>query len=226
MVPMKKIIIFIIVVVILGGLVWRFNSDSSSNKAVDRDSKSTTTDAVKISNTVVVSNKLSEYKNEELGFSIKYPTTWEKTDSLNNVNFYIAADPTKVNTIGNLQVKVEVISGKCAFPPVTTVKERDTLVVGDLSFSMISISNTVQTRNFFNRMYSLQKGSVCYYFTYSAINTAPSAKGLTAADAQKAASNNTIITDQTDTQFKDMVKSFKFIVGPVGEDEAKIAPKK
>jgi hypothetical protein len=59
---MKKIIIFIIVVVILGGLVWRFNSDSSSNKAVDRDSKSTTTDAVKISNTVVVSNKLSEYK--------------------------------------------------------------------------------------------------------------------------------------------------------------------
>lgn len=223
---MKKIIIFIVVVVILGGLVWRFNSDSSPSKTVDRDSKSTTTDSVKISNTVVVSNKLSEYKNEELGFSIKYPTTWEKTDSLNNVNFYIAADSTKVNTIGNLQVKVEVISGKCAFPPVTTVKERDTLVVGDLNFNMISISNTVQTRNFFNRMYSLQKGSVCYYFTYSAINTTPSAKGLTAADAQKAASNNTIITDQTDTQFKDMVKSFKFIVGPVGEDEAKVSPKK
>ena len=49
---------------------------------------------------------------------------------------------------------------------------------------MISMSNTVQGRNYFNRMYTLQKDSVCYYFTFSSITSSPTSKGYTGAAAQ------------------------------------------
>jgi hypothetical protein len=223
---MKKIIIFIIAIAILGGIVWRFNSGTSSDRRSKDDANATATTSIPASKTVEVSNKLSEYKNDELGFSVKYPTTWERTESPTGVNLVSVVDSKIKHTIGNIETKIDIISGKCAFPPVTTIKERDTLTVGDLKFSMISIANTIQNRNFFSRMYSLQKGSVCYFFTLSTITSSPTSKGLTGADAQKASANNTTLVDQADSQFKDMVKSFKFLVSAVGEDEAKIAPKK
>lgn len=223
---MKKIIILIIAVLIIVAVAWRFNSNSSSSVVGGVDNNASSTVSVPTSQTVVVSTNMSEYKNDELGFSVKYPTTWERTEAPNNVNFVITVDPKTKNTVGNLQAKIDVISGKCAFPPVTSVKERDTLTVGDLSLNMISIANTVQSRHYFNRMYSLQKGSICYFFTYSSITTSPAAKGLTGADAQKAAANNTTLVDAADTQFKDLVKSFKFVTGPAGQDETTASPKK
>ncbi len=222
---MKKIIILIIAIIIIAGVVWRFNSPSSPTKEVVNTGSDNVT-SIPTSQTVVVSTKISEYKNDELGFSVKYPTTWIKTESPTNVNFSIDINGTQRNTVGNLVAKIDIISGKCSFPPVTSIKERDTLKSGDLTFNMISISNTVQSRHFFDRMYSLQKGSVCYFFTFSSLTTSPSAKGLTGSDAQKAAANNTAIVDAADTQFKDMVKSFKFVVGPAGQDETTASPKK
>lgn len=222
---MKKIIILIIALAILAGIVWRFNS-GSVEKTPRGDVNATTTASLPASKTVEVSNKLSEYKNEELGFSVKYPTTWERTESPTGINLVSVVDSKIKHTIGNIESKIDIISGKCSFPPVTTIKERDTLKVGELTFNMISIANTIQSRTFFSRMYSLQKGSVCYFFTLSTITSTPASKGLTGADAQKASSNNTMLVDQADSQFKDMVKSFKFLISAVGQDEAKVAPVK
>ncbi len=221
---MKKIIALIVIIIIIGAVVWKFSSSAPSSNGGDKNA--TTTSSVPASQTVVVSTKLSEYKNEELGFSVKYPTNWDKTESPTGIAFGVPIDTKEKNTIGNLEVKIDVISGKCAFPPVTTVKERDTLKVDDLTFSMISIANTVQSRSFFNRMYSLQKDSICYFFTFSSLTSSPASKGLTGGDVQKASANNTKLVDAADSQFKDMVKSFKFVVGPAGQDETKVSPKK
>ncbi len=220
---MKKILAFIVVIIIAGLVIWRFNSPSTGT---DNGGKTNATSTVPTSQTVSVSTNISEYKNDELGFSVKYPTNWEKTESPTNVSFIVPIDTKDKNTVNNIESKIDIISGKCAFPPVTSVKERTTLAVGDQTFNMISLANTVSSRNFFNRMYSLQKDSICYFFTFSAITSSPASKGLVGTDAQKAAAKNTTLVDAADTQFKDMVKSFKFVTGPVGQDETKVTPKK
>ncbi len=221
---MKKILIPIIVILIAGAVIWRLNSPVGSIGGND-DRNATSTASVPTSQTTVVSTKLSEYKNDELGFSVKYPTSWEIGESSTNITFIIPkGDSKEKNTIGNLEAKIDIVSSKCSFPPVTTVSERDTVMVGDLPFSMISISNTIQGRNYFSRLYSLQKGSICYYFTFSSITLSPSGQGIPAADAQKVGAQNKTIVDMADTQFKDMVKSFKFVVGPAGQDETKVVP--
>lgn len=224
---MKKILITVVLLVIIGGVVWKFK-DSTVNVIPDYETASSTDQtSIPTSQTVKVTEKLSEYKNDELGFSIKYPTTWERGESPANVTFVIPTDSTKdKNTIGNLQAKVDVITGKCTFPPVTTINERDILKVDSMAFNMISIANTLQGRNYFNRMYSLQKDSICYFFTFSSIVLSPTSKGFAGAEAQKVGSQNKTLVDTADTQFKDMIKSFKFVVGPVGQDEAKVSPKK
>ena len=174
-----------------------------------------------------MSDKLSEYKNDELGFSVKYPTAWEKIESSSNVTFNLPyQDQTEKNTVGRLDIKIDVVSGSCGFPPVTTIKERNSVAVKDLTFNMISMSNTVQGRNYFNRMYTLQKDSICYYFTFTSITSSPSSKGYTGADAQKIGARNVLIVDTADSQFKDLIKTFDFVVTPVGQDESKISPKK
>lgn len=222
---MKKIL-FVIIIVVIGGVVWRMNSDSTP-KVSNETPKETETVSVPSSQTVKVSEKLSEYKNDELGFSVKYPTTWEKLESSSNVTFVIPLGSDKEkNTVSKIESKIDVSSGTCTFPLVASVKERNTIKVGDLSFNMISLSNTIQGRTFFNRMYSLQKDSICYYFTLGAISSSPSSKGYTGADAQKVGARNTAIIDGVDNQFKDMVKSFAFVVGPAGQDESKVSPKK
>jgi hypothetical protein len=223
---MKKIIILVVLIAIAGAVIWRFNS---SNTTSSTDNSNNKEEEVKVptSQTVKVSDKISEYKNDELGFSVKYPTMWERGEAANNVTFSVITDVTKdKNTIGNLQAKIDVISGKCTFPPVTTVKERDVLKVGDLSFNMISIANTIQGRSYFSRMYSLQKDSICYFFTFSSVTLSPTSKGFVGADAQAVGARNAMLVDTTDAQFKDMIKSFKFVVGPVGQDETKVSPKK
>lgn len=221
---MKKIIILVIAVVIIGAVAWKFAGNSAPAIQTPYGESTTT---VATSQTVKVSEKLSEYKNDELGFAVKYPTTWEKAESPSNVTFTVPTmNEKEKNTVNNLESKIDIISAKCAFPPVTTIKERDTLTVGGLSFNMISIANTVQGRNYFNRMYSLQKDSVCYFFTFSSITLSPSSKGFTGADIQKVGARNKVLVDTADAQFKDMVKSFNFVLGPAGQDETKVSPKK
>ncbi len=224
---MKKILTIIIVLAIIGLAIWKISGTSSTPTPVGVDNTNTDSVSVPTSQTVKVSEKLSEYKNDELGFSVKYPTTWERVEAPSNVTFTVnTTDEKEKNTIGKLESKIDVISGTCGFPPVTTVKERSSTKVKDLTFNMISMSNTVQGRNYFNRMYTLQKDSICYYFTFSSITLSPSNKGYTGADAQKVGARNILLVDTADSQFKDMVKSFAFVIGPVGQDETKVSPKK
>jgi len=227
---MKKttISIIVIIVVIVIAIIW-FKSASSPTTT---DTTSVATDnsgnAASVPATAVtkVSDKLSSYQNAELGFSVKYPTAWEKEGANDGVTFVVPIDNTQVSTLNKLQIDIGVGSGKCSFPPVITVKDRGTVVVGDNTFNTISISNTVQGRGYFNRMYSLQKGNVCYVFTFSSVTLAPETKNLTGSNIIQAQNNNKAIINTVDTAFTDMVKSFTFVASAVGVDESTVAPVK
>ena len=227
---MKKILISVIVViiVIVVGVVWYRSMNSSP---VMTAPNTTVTDAngnstVASTATVKVNDKLSSYQNAELGFSIKYPTAWEKYETDNGVTFVMPIDSTQVSSVGKLQTDIGVASGKCAFPPVTTVKDRGTITVGSNTLNMISISNTTQGRGYFNRMYSLQKGEVCYVFTFSSVTLDPESKKLTGSNIVQAQNNNKAIINTADTSFIDMVKSFTFVASATGIDESKAPVKK
>jgi hypothetical protein len=202
----------------------------SGNKGPASDNDSLATDnsgpVAVVSETKKVSSTLSEYHNAELGFALKYPSEWEKEDGNAGVTFILPIDSKQVSTVATLQVSVQVISGSCAFPPVTTIKDRSTVKFGTNSFNMISMSNTVQGRVYFNRMYSLQSGDVCYMFSLASISLNPTTKGLTGSNITQAQNNNKAITNSADLAFTEMVKTFGFVAGPQGIDETKAPPVK
>ncbi len=219
---MKKVLGFLVIIVIVVGIIW---FAGKSRSATSPTATSTPTVSVPETETNKVNANLSEYKNAELGFSVKYPSTWEAGRSDTGVTFIVPIDKAQVSTVAKLQADVTVVPGKCAFPPVTTIKDRSTLTVKDRNFSMISMSNTVQGRTYFNRMYSLQKDSICYFFSFASITQPPSSKNLTGSNATQAENNNKAIINTADTAFTDMVKSFEFVTGPAGVDETQGAPK-
>jgi hypothetical protein len=218
---MKKIIGFIIIVLVIGGLVWYGRGQGGTSPT----STSTPTVWVPEAETVKVSDKLSEFTNAELGFSVKYPSTWEEGKADSGVLFVVPIDKNQVSTVAKLQADITVLPSKCAFPPVTTVKERSTVTVKDKTFNMISMTNTVQGRTYFNRMYSLQKDSICYMFAFASITQSPASKNITGSAVVQAENNNKAIVNTADAAFTEMVKSFTFVVGPQGVDETKAAPK-
>ncbi|MDD5165604.1 MAG: hypothetical protein PHG25_03695 [Candidatus Pacebacteria bacterium] len=225
----KNIVIGIVVVVILVAVGMALRSNST--QAPSGDSSAPTSEAkpgasVAVSETTKVSASLSEYQNAELGFSVKYPSAWQKEETNAGVTFVIPIDKTQVSTIKTLQATVQAFSGTCAFPPVVTVKTRDTVKVGTNTFNMISMNNTVQSRTYTNRMYSLQQGKVCYMFSFASISLDPSAAGLTGSNAIQAQNNNKAITTTSDTDFTAMVKSFAIVTTPAGQDEGTAAPAK
>ncbi|MEK7610113.1 MAG: hypothetical protein AAB470_03305 [Patescibacteria group bacterium] len=226
---MKKLVIAIAVIaLIILGIVWigrsPSNNPSNGSNASSTNQTGSSTPSVPVSKTTKVSGQTSEYKNSELGFLVKYPTAWEKAEADLGVSFIIPIDKTQVSTIAKLQGDINVFSSKCAFPPVTTIKDRGTLKVGTLTMNTISMSNTVQGRAYFNRMYSLQKDSICYMFTFSSITKDPASVGLKGSNITQAQNNNKAIVTSADAAFTEMVKTFAFVVGPQGIDETK-APK-
>lgn len=225
---MKKSIIIVVVIVIIGLIIWGVTRDKDTTGKVSTETPaaSEATVSAPVSETTKVSDKLSEYKNEELGFSVKYPSAWESTPSETGVTFVVPVGKAETNTIGKLESKVMVISGKCSFPPVTTVKDRSTLKSGDLSFSMISMSNSVQGRSYFDRMYSLQRDSICYIFSFSSITLSPASKGFKGSEATQMTNNNKALVDAADASFTTMVKSFGYVVGAAGKSETDVVPTK
>lgn len=221
---MKKsslISIVLILVLVVAGIIW-YGQTNPGTQGSNGDENG----YVDVSDTTKISSTLSEYKNAELGFSVKYPNTWQSEDSNAGVTFIAPIDKEEVSTIGTLQASIQVVPGVCAFPPVTTVKERSTMKSGDFTFNTISMSNTVQGRVYTNRMYSLQKGEICYMFSFASIALSPSSKGLTGSNLTQAENNNKAITATAESQFTDMVKSFAFLSGPSAVDETTVAPVK
>jgi len=223
---MKKSIVLIVLIVVLGLVLWNINGKKSSETLTPITPSITQepTVSVPVSEIVKVSDKLSEYKNEELGFSIKYPSVWENVVSDNGILFTIPTGKPDTNTIGKLDIRVSVVPGKCSFPPVTTIKDRSTLKSGSLSFPTISMSNSVQGRTYFDRMYSLQNQNTCYLFHFSSISLSPASKGIKGSEATKIANNNKALVDSADQAFTDMIKSFAYVVGEVGKDETLVVP--
>lgn len=207
-------------------IVWfsRSSSTPAAPSAFNEVVSSST--PVIVSETTKVSAKTSLYQNAELGFSVSYPTAWEADNTDSGVTFIMPIDKTLVSTVAKLEGDINVVAGKCAFPPVTSVQDRGTIAVGSNSLNTISMSNSVQGRAYFNRMYSLQQGAVCYIFTFSFIALNPTAKGLTGSNATQALNNNKAIQASADAAFTDLVKTFAFIVGPAGQDETSASPKK
>ncbi len=228
-------IVIVVIILIVAGIIWlghgssspaSSGAPSSSPDATSPTSVANGSAPVAVTETTKVSGSLSEYQNAELGFSVKYPSAWEKEDTNSGVTFIIPLDQSQVSTVATLQANVQALSGKCAFPPVTTIQDRSTLKVGTLSFNMIAISNTVQGRDYFNRLYSLQNGDICYMFSFASIALAASSKNLTGSNVTQAENNNKAIVNATDSDFTNMVKSFAFITTPAGTDETQAAPKK
>lgn len=217
-----SLIVIVVALLVIGLIVWFGRGSSSNTPSFEAQNGQ----PVAVSETTKVSGSVSEYQNAELGFLVKYPNAWEKEETNSGVNFIIPIDKSQVSTIATLQANVQVIPGTCAFPPVTTIKDRSTMKVGDKTFNMISMSNTVQTRTYFNRMYSLQSSGICYMFSLASIDLAPSSKGLTGSQVTQAQNNNKAIIATADTDFQNMVKSFDFVVLPEGSDETKAAPNK
>lgn len=219
---MKKPIVIIVVLIIIGAIVWTMGGNKN-NQTVDENTPPTV--SVPVSETTKVSDKLSEYKNEELGFSVKYPSVWEAGSSDAVISFVIPTEKASSNTIRKLEAKIAATGGKCTFPPVTTIKDRTTLKNGDLNFNMISMSNSVQGTNYFDRMYSLQRdANICYILSLSSITTSPASKGLKGSEATQVTNNNKAIVDAADAAFTAMVKSFEYVVGATGKDEATVVP--
>ena len=221
---MKKPIIILIVLVILAGIVWVLGGNRNGSDTDSLTATSTGTVSAPVNETVKVSDTLSEFKNEELGFTVKYPSAWEKTAGPTDVTFVIPTGKTNTNTIGKLEAKVSFIPGKCAFPPVTTIKQRETAKYGNLSLNMISMSNSVQGRDYFDRMYSHQRDNICYILSFSSITLSPTSKGFKGSEATQMTNNNKALVDGADQAFVNMVKSFAYAVGPTGQDEAKANP--
>jgi len=200
---MKKPLILLIVLVIVGIIIWKFNSKTVVAPQVGEQNPPSTTVVpsnepfVPISEKTKVSEKVSEYKNGELGFAVKYPSLWKVEESPYSVTFVTPVDVSSKNSVSKLESKIEAISGKCSFPPVTTIKERVSTKIAVLPANMISMSNSVQGKNYFDRMYTLQKGSVCYVFSFSSISLNPSTKGFSGGEVQQVNVNNKAIIEKT-----------------------------
>jgi len=227
---MKKSVVWalIVLVIIIVGIVIFGGKDKSDKNTVVNNSttNSNVTVSVPVIENTKVSSKTSKYENSELGFSINYPTAWEAGSSDNGVSFVIKIDPAQVSTVATLQVDVNVYVSKCAFPAVTTIKDRGTVKIGDLTANMISMSNSVQGRAYFNRMYSLQKDSVCYMFKFTSVSRSTESKGLTGSNIIQAQNNNKAIISAADAEFIEMVKSFVIVQSAIGQDESKVPVKK
>lgn len=222
-------IVIIIILVIIGIAMHGRQTPSTSTDMSDVSSPTSVAQPgtpVAVSETTKVSGSLSAYQNAELGFSVQYPSTWEKEETNAGVTFIVPIDPSQVSTVKTLQVNIQASSRTCAFPPVTTIQSRDTIKVNGSTFDMISMTNTVQNRVYFNRMYSLQQGSICYMFSFASIALSPASNGLTGSNIIQAQNNNKAITTTADNDFTTVVKSFAIVTTPAGQDETTAAPAK
>lgn len=213
------LIIIIVGIVIFGKGSKTVTTDNTKNPITEASSA-----PVPVIETSKVSSKTTKFENSELGFAVNYPTLWQAENTDRGVRFIIPIDKDQVSTMATLQAEVTVYPSKCAFPAVVTIKDRGTVKIGDLTANMISMSNTVQGRAYFNRMYSLQKESICYMFTFTSVALSPESKGLTGSNVTQAQNNNKAIVSTSDTEFSNMVKSFVFVESKAGQDETKVNP--
>src|SRR3954464_66263 len=161
---MKKSLIIIVVLIIVGGFAWYVQKNGQSTDNTPDGSSQTV--AITPTSFTKIDDKLSQYKNEELGLSVNYPNTWTNEASPAGVIFTLPTSTlsTGTNSLSKMQVSIDVVPGTCAFPQVTTINERSSTKINGVSFNMVAMSNKVQGRTYFNRMYATPKQTICYVF--------------------------------------------------------------
>ena len=153
------IIVVIAVIVIIIHAYQNYESGPSGGNSANLGSANSSASVSPVENSKL-SSSMSQFKNEELGFSVSYPTDWQTESAPAGVTFIIP-DQFPQTTIGTLDASIQVLSGNCAFPPVVTIKDKGTMNVGGLTLDTVSMQNSVDGRNYFDQLYSLQKGNVC-----------------------------------------------------------------
>jgi hypothetical protein len=162
-------------------------------------------------NLQVTSQPQLTFKSEKLGFSIKYPTTWGKTETDSGVSFMIPVDKNQIINVPKLKADIDLVSGTCMFPPVI-IKDQGILNVGNKRLDMITMSNTLQGRNYFNRMYTLQNEDLCYIFSFSSVTL----------DSTETINDTANIVNTADSQFTNMLKTFVFVTNTKNNVDKKI----
>jgi hypothetical protein len=224
-------VIVVIVIIIIAVIIGKHGSSTPATGsstggyiAPPTGPNANATTTTPIPDTVVASssNGVSLYTNNELGFSIDYPTTWKLESDPSGPSFTIPVTITGTsastqNTIATLAASIYTTGGACTFPSLgasATVKE-STTTVGTNSFATLSVQNSTSNLNYTDAMYTLQQGSgkdqYCYVFAFGAVATKTSA----AVDSD----NNTAIITQASQDFTTLVKSFQFVTGPAGQSE-------
>jgi hypothetical protein len=223
----KQSIIWTIVVIVLVAIIiiivksyQNYEKGPTSGSAETTANSSASVSPVENSK---LSSSLSQFKNEELGFSVNYPTSWQTESAPAGVTFIIP-DQFPQTTIGTLDASIQVLSGNCAFPPVVTIKDKGTMNVGNLTLNTVSMKNSVDGRGYFDQLYSLQKGNVCYMFTFESVTINPTTKGFSTSDVPKINANSQAQIDNANAQFKSVVQSFTFVQPPVGQPETSYHP--
>ena len=96
--------------------------------------------------------------------------------------------------------------------------------VGNLTFNTVSMQNSVDGRGYFDQLYSLQKGNVCYMFTFVSVTVNPTTKGFSTSDVSKINANSQSHINDANVAFKSVVSSFTFVIPPVGQPETSYHP--
>lgn len=214
-------VVAVVVIIIIVAGIWSYQNYEKGPAGTAGDTSSSA--SVSPVENSKVSSSLSQFKNEELGFSVNYPVSWQTESAPAGVTFVIP-DQFPQTTIGTLEALIQVLSGDCAFPPVVTVKSQGTTNIGGLTFDTMSIQNSVEGRDYYNDLYSLQKGGVCYMFTFESVTVNPTTKGFSTADVPKIDANNQVQITAADAAFKAVVASFAFVAPAVGQPETSYHP--
>jgi hypothetical protein len=156
-----------------------------------------------IASTTKVSSTLTKYENDELGFTVTYPSAWSLVDAASGPSFIIparAAGETSASPFASIESSIGFKGGAC------TVKGTS-LKVGALSFVSTTTTQTNKGKTNFKHVYALSQDGVCYLFTLDS-----------AVDTTIATAHQPIIT-AADQAFTDAVKSFAPVTGPAGDSE-------
>jgi hypothetical protein len=220
-------IIIIVIIVIIAIVAMRGGSSPAAQSGTTGvyiapptgpNSTATTTTPIPATEIATSSNGLSQYVNNELGFSVNYPTAWTIANNSNGPIFTIPTTGKSQNSITILQAGIYYSPGVCAFPPVatSTIQKQSVVTVGSLSFNMLSVVNSAAGMNYNDRMYTLQQSNAsnksCLIFSFGAVAKTSSSSVVTA--------DNSSIVTAADTAFTALVKSFAFVTGAAGQSES------
>ena len=231
-------VVAVIVIILIVVFVSRGSSaPSTTNNQTTGNTVTTlngnTAPTAPIASTVVeqVSSGVKKYQNDELGFSVNYPSAWKVEDAADGPLFTMPLTAASTAAAGGkttlltLEASIYFVPGNCAFPAVATssITGRSTVTAGNLQFKMIKVATTVKALSYYDEMYTLQQGTAsapsCYVFSFASIAASPASKKIAAADTAAVTANNQSLITKASEDFLAMVKTFAVVTTADGQSE-------